>query len=82
MSKIILSLIVACSVLFTTKVFASSAISPIAIGLVPPIQFPSDEFTITGLRASVLWGHHRDMYGLDFGVLGNITDQTYTGIGV
>ena len=82
MSKIILALIAVSSCLFSSKVFASSSISPIAVGIVPPIQFPSDEFTITGLRTSILWGRHRDMYGLDFGVLGNITDQTYTGIGV
>lgn len=61
---------------------AASAVSPLAVAIVPPVQFPSDEFSITGLRVSALWGHHRDLYGVDLGVLGNITDQTFTGIGL
>lgn len=59
-----------------------AAISPVSIAIVPPIQFPPDDFSVTGVRASVLWGQHRDVYGLDVGVLGNITEQTFTGIGV
>ncbi len=59
---------------------ADAAVSPVAVAILPPLQFPSDEFTITGARFSFLWGHHRDLYGLDFGVLGNITDQEFTGI--
>lgn len=82
MTKIILSLIVVSTCLFTSKSFASSSISPLAIGILPPIQFPSDEFTITGFRLSALWGRHRDIYGLDFGGLGNITDQAFTGVGI
>ncbi len=61
---------------------SAAAVSPLSVGIVPPIQFPSDEFTVTGLRISALWGRHRDMYGLDFGAIGNITDQTFTGIGL
>lgn len=61
---------------------AASAISPLGVSIVPPIQFPSDEFTITGLRMSVLWGRHRDVYGLDFGAVGNITEQDFTGVGL
>jgi hypothetical protein len=59
-----------------------AAISPLSINLVPPLQFPPDDFSVTGVRASILWGQHRDMYGIDFGLIGNITDQTHTGIGV
>lgn len=61
---------------------AAAAVSPLSIAIVPPVQFPSDEFSITGLRLSVIYGHHRDLYGLDFGAIGNITDQTFTGVGV
>jgi hypothetical protein len=68
-----------CTVFPGTSEFASAAVSPVAISILPPIQFPPDDFTVTGLRASVLWGHHRNFYGLDLGVLGNITDQTFVG---
>jgi hypothetical protein len=59
-----------------------AAVSPLSVAIAPPVQFPSEEFTITGVRASVLWGHHHNIYGLDLGLVGNITDQTFTGIGV
>ena len=75
-------------VLFVSAVFfsqlgiAATTITPIAVGIVPPVQFPSDDFTITGLRLSLLYGHHRNVYGLDVGALGNITDQAFTGLAV
>lgn len=58
---------------------ANAAITPLSVGIVPPVQFPKDDFSITGLRLSVLWGRHRDLYGLDFGALGNITEQDFVG---
>lgn len=61
---------------------AKAAASPIALAIVPPIQFPPDDFAVTGLRVSALWGHHRNFYGLDLGVLGNITDQDFIGLAV
>lgn len=61
---------------------AHAALSPLSVGLVPPIQFPPADFSVTGLRLSLLWGHHRDMYGIDLGVIGNVTDQDFTGIGL
>lgn len=77
-----------CQILFflTSVVFFSTsseaAVSPLSMGLFPPAQFPAADYTITGARLSVLWGHHRDIYGLDVGGIGNITDQTFTGIGI
>jgi hypothetical protein len=68
--------------LFVLRNEASAAVSPISVAIVPPVQFPPSEFAITGLRLSALWGHHRNMYGLDIGVLGNITDQDFVGIGI
>lgn len=61
---------------------ASAAASPIALDIVAPIQFPPSDFNVTGLRLSALWGHHREMYGIDIGGLGNVTDQTFAGIGL
>lgn len=62
--------------------WSAAAVSPLSIAIVPPVQFPSDEYSITGLRLSVLYGRHRDVYGFDLGAIGNITDQTFTGIGL
>jgi hypothetical protein len=59
-----------------------AAVTPLSFGIVPPIQFPSSEYSITGLRISALWGEHRDIYGLDFGVIGNITTQTFVGTAI
>jgi hypothetical protein len=61
---------------------ALAAVTPLSLGIAPPVQFPSAEFTVTGLRTSLLWGRHRDLYGIDIGGLGNITEQTFTGIGI
>lgn len=70
--------------LFVFLIFAVSnaqaAVSPVGVGIVPPVQFPPSDFTITGFRLSGLWGSARDMYGVDLGLLGNITAQDFTGI--
>ena len=61
---------------------AHAMVSPVAIDIIPPVQFPPADFSVTGLRASALWGDQRNMYGLDFGLLGNITQQDFVGVGV
>lgn len=80
MQKILNAILFVSAFLFFTS--ANAAVSPLSVSILPPVQFPSEEFTVTGLRMSVLWGQHRDIYGLDFGLIGNITNQTFTGIGV
>ncbi len=61
---------------------AQAAVTPLAISIFPPVQFPPNDFTIAGARVSALWGKHRNIYGVDVGVLGNITEQGFRGIGV
>ncbi len=56
--------------------------SPLSLSILPPVQFPPEDFSITGARLSLFWGKHRDLYGLDVGGIGNITEQTFVGIGV
>ena len=80
MSKTILALIAFLSMIHIPQ--AKAALSPLSVAIAPPVQFPPADYTVTGLRLSALWGHHRDMYGLDFGLLGNITDQDFTGLAV
>lgn len=59
---------------------AGAAISPVSVGIVPPVQFPPSDFGVTGFRLSGLWGRHRDLYGLDLGLIGNITEQDFLGV--
>ncbi len=61
---------------------ASAAMTPLAIGIVPPVQFPPSNFDIVGLRASVIYGNHRSVSGIDIGIIGNMTEVSFTGIAV
>ena len=81
--KIISPALLALTLFFTFSApQAFAALSPLSVGIAPPIQFPPSDFSVTGVRVSALWGKHRDMYGVDLGVLGNITEQDFVGIGV
>ncbi len=61
---------------------AKAALSPLSISIVPPIQFPPQDFAIVGARVSLLWGSHRSVDGFDIGGLGNITKQHMNGVQV
>lgn len=65
-----------------TSAPAFAAFSPIGVSILPPLQFPPSDFSITGARLSLLYGRQRDVYGLDVGVLGNIVEQDLVGISV
>lgn len=78
MNRPIVILIFSFSFLFISQ--AHAAVSPVAISIVPPVEFPADDFTITGLRASLIYGQHQDIYGVDLGLIGNVTTQTFAGI--
>lgn len=72
--------------IFATSLFGPLAqaafVSPLSVNIAPPVQFPPSDFNVIGVRASVLWGRHRDVAGIDVGLLGNITDQSFTGLSV
>lgn len=61
---------------------AEAALSPLSVAILPPVQFPSQDFTVTGARLSVFWGQHKNVYGLDVGAIGNITEGEFVGVGV
>ena len=61
---------------------AEAALSPLSVNLVPPVQFPPSNFSVTGARVSAIYGKHRDVYGIDVGVIGNITEQRFLGAAV
>lgn len=79
MKKIILVVV---GLLFSTSFAQAAGLSPLAISIIPPVQFPPSSFDVAGARVSALWGEHRAVYGLDVGALGNITDVSFTGIAV
>jgi hypothetical protein len=60
----------------------AALISPLGISIIPPVQFPPESFDVVGARVSVLWGKTREVYGLDVGALGNVTDTAFGGIAV
>jgi hypothetical protein len=68
------------TILITFNVFAF--ISPLGVSIIPPVEFPPADFSVTGVRLSAIYGRHRDVYGIDLALIGNITEQTFTGIGV
>ena len=57
---------------------AQALVSPVSVNIFPPFELPSDTAVITGVRFSLLWGKQQSVYGLDIGVLGNVT---YVGAG-
>lgn len=61
---------------------AEAAISPLAVDIIAPVQFPPSDFSVTGLRLSAIYGDHRAMYGFDFGGIGNITELDFAGLAV
>ncbi len=61
---------------------ASAGVSPFGFSVIDPVQVPFRDFSITGLRMSVLWGNHSSVSGIDFGGIGNITQQHFGGIGI
>lgn len=61
---------------------AHAFISPLSVSVLPPVQFPPEDFSVTGVRASVLWGKHHGVYGLDLGLVGNVTTQNFVGTAV
>jgi hypothetical protein len=79
--KSILRILLAAT-LFLPPFDAQAAMSPLGLAIIPPVQLPPERFSVTGIRLSALWGEHRDVTGIDLGVLGNITEQSSGGIAV
>lgn len=74
------SIAIICFCLFSPP--SQAAFSPVSVGIFPPVQFPASDFTISGFRLSLLWGKQRDIYGLDIGAIGNITEQEFVGTSI
>lgn len=58
----------------------ADGVSPFAISLFPPAQFPEQTWDVYGFRLNVFVGHHRNVGFIDVGVLGNVADGNLTGV--
>lgn len=80
MQKIILLFALAFITSTSAHAATGSFITPLSIGAIPPVQFPPKDYSVTGARISGLFGTHRDVMGIDLGLIGNITENSFTGI--
>src|SRR6185312_9785453 len=80
MTKLFKLLLAALSL--TSFSIAQAGITPIGIAIMPPVELPPQDFTVVGARVSVIYGENYNMYGVDLGAIGNVTDQNFVGIGV
>ena len=53
-----------------------------AAALVPSVQTPDESRDVALMRASLICGWHRNVYGLDLGIIGNVTDEEMMGCGI
>jgi hypothetical protein len=61
---------------------APTDVTHLGLGIVPPAQFPPSKFSVKGLRLSVLWGRNENVTGIDLGLIGNTTKDSFTGSAV
>ena len=55
--------------------------TPVMVSLVTPVQAPSRNYDVTGLRLSLIYGECQDFTGLDIGVIDN-TRKDFTGLAI
>jgi hypothetical protein len=55
--------------------------SPLEVAIFPPLQYPATDFSVTGLRLSVV-GVNREASGLDLALLGNVTNVMFKGLAI
>jgi hypothetical protein len=58
----------------------SQGVLPLGIGLLPPVQFPAEDWDLAGLRLNILAGMHNNVAFLDFAVLANIAHGEVSGL--
>ncbi|MFA6929557.1 MAG: hypothetical protein WCT05_04465 [Lentisphaeria bacterium] len=58
----------------------SQGLLPLAIGIIPPIQVPAENWDVVGLRLNLLAGRHNNVAILDLGSLVNLSLGQVTGL--
>ena len=68
----------------TAKVYPSpvstAGVFPLSIGLIPPAQFPAEDWDVMGLRLNIFVGQHNNVGFIDLGVLGNLSHGDVMGL--
>lgn len=59
---------------------SAHGISPLGIGILPAVELPSQDWDVALVRLNVFVGCHREVYGLDAGVIGNETVGEFVGV--
>lgn len=54
--------------------------SPVAISLLPSVQWPRAEADVTGLRLNMFAGKHHNVYGVDIAIISNVVSDCAAGI--
>ncbi len=57
-----------------------AGVTPFALGIVPSVSLPPEDWSIVGLRINLFAGRQRNLWGIDAGGLGNILEGSLTGI--
>ncbi len=60
----------------------SQGMTCVALGILPLVSFPNENYDVYGLRINVLAGRHRSLYGLDVGLVGNSVSGNAGGLQV
>ena len=55
--------------------------TPVMVSLVTPVQVPSRNYDVTGVRLSLIYGECREFTGLDIGII-DCTRRDFTGIAI
>lgn len=80
--KIITALVLVLGSVWAPQAFAEgSDITPLKIGIFPPLQLPHSQYGVTGLRLAVV-GKSRTVRGIDLALLGNMTEVDNKGIAI
>lgn len=61
---------------------AGEGILPLAIGLIPPAQFPAADWDVVGLRLNIFAGEHNNVSFVDVGVIANFVNSDLLGVQV
>lgn len=60
--------------------FAVAGSSVAAFGIAPKIEWPAENYEVTGFRFNLFAGEHVDVYGFDLGVFGNFVKREVGGL--
>ena len=54
--------------------------SPVSVAIVPAVEFPFEDWDVSGVRIAVFAGKHHDVGGIDVGTIANIATGDATGL--